>query len=167
MAGMIENGRYAEAEASAKSSLAKNAGDTEARMMLGEAYAATGRYQEAISEFEAAGKSAAAKKETSFVRLRSDLRRGEVLLVTGQEEAAQTLLQSLVRFYNASNPQTAPELTLVARALWRLEKYKDANELYMAAIAADPNYIEAHLGGGELFTENIITPRPPSFSATR
>ena len=153
LVGLVEAGRYAEAEASAKKLLEKNAAAADVRLMLGEVYAATGRYREAIGEFEAAGKNAATKGGISFVRLRGDLRRGEMLLLTGQEEAARTLFQSLVRYYNSANPQTAPELTLVARAFWHLEKYKDANDLYIAAITADATHIEAHLGGGELFTE--------------
>ena len=36
----------------------------------------------------------------------------------------------------------------------------------MAAIDADATHIEV-TGGGELFTEKIITPRPPSFSVMR
>ena len=49
--------------------------------------------------------------------------------------------------------RTRALLTLVARALVHLERYQDASAAYAAAISADPTHIEAHLGGGELFTE--------------
>jgi tetratricopeptide (TPR) repeat protein len=142
----LETGRYSEAEQAAKKFL--SAGPTpDVHLALGEVYAATGRYAESIEEFARAG-----EKASGAAKLRADLRRGEMLQMTGQEEKAREIFQSFVAYYNANQPQTAPELTLVARALTYLEKYKDANDLYLEAIAADPDYIEAHLGGGELFT---------------
>jgi tetratricopeptide (TPR) repeat protein len=143
----LETGRYREAEEAAKKFLSGGSQAAPARLSLGEAYAATGRYAEAINEFEQAGKSA-----PGVARLRGELRRGELLKLTGQEEAAQQIFQSFIRHYNNNNPRTAEELTLVARALVHLEKYKDASELYLDAIEADATFIEAHLGGGELFT---------------
>ena len=149
----LETGRYAEAEGAAKKFLEKRAEAGGVRHMLAEVLAATGRYDEAVAEFERAARdSAKAQGASPAERLESDLRRAEVLDLLGQEERAREIFQSFVRFYNENEPQTAPELTLVARALVHLEKYKDANDLFLAAIQANPSYIEAHLSGGELFT---------------
>ncbi|HZS07178.1 MAG TPA: tetratricopeptide repeat protein [Blastocatellia bacterium] len=144
----LETGKYAEAEEAAKKYISANSGNDQAHLALGEVYATTGRYAEAIAEFEKTGTS-----KQAVVKLRGDLRRAEMLRLTGKEEDAQPIFQSFVRYYNNNNPKTAEELTLVARALIHLEKYKDANDLILNATQADPSFIEAHLVGGELFTE--------------
>jgi tetratricopeptide (TPR) repeat protein len=138
----LETGRYAEAEAAARLFLNSHPEAGGVRHELAETLAATGRYAEAVKEFERAG-----------VGLASDLRRAELLEATGQGQRAREIFSSIVRFYEESEPADAPTLTTVARALVRLEKFQDARNLYAEAIEADPTYTEAHLGGGELFTE--------------
>lgn len=144
----LETGKYAEAEEAAKKFIAARGDNAAAHLALGEALAATGRYNEAITEFGKAGQT-----NQAVVKLRADLRRAETLLDIGKEEEAQPVFQSFVAYYNAKNPRTAEELTLIGRALTHLEKYKDANEMYLDATQADPTFIEAHLSGGELYTE--------------
>jgi tetratricopeptide (TPR) repeat protein len=138
----LETGRYAEAEASARAFLVSHPEAGGVRHELAEALAATGRYAEAIKEFERAATGPA-----------SDVRRAELLEATGQEARAREIYSALVRFYQESEPTDAPTLTSVARALVRLEKFQDARNLYADAIDADATYVEAQLGGGELFTE--------------
>jgi cellulose synthase operon protein C len=163
----LETGQYAEVETNAKKFLSARENEAQSRLMLGEIYAVTGRYAEAISEFEKASqlankaeqKSASKPDEQSdeksgreLIRLRADLRRGEILKLTGKDEPAQEIFQSFVKYYEDEDVDTAEALTLVARALTHLEKYQDANDIYLEAIAADETYIEAQLGGGELYT---------------
>lgn len=149
----VETGRYAEAEGAARKFLLKWPEAGGVRHVLAEALAATGRYTEAVTEFERAAKDSAKAGDPPAGQLESELGRAEVLALTGQEERAREIFQSFVSYYEESGPETAPELTLVARALVRLEKYRDANNLFMVAIEADPSFVEAHLGGGEVFTE--------------
>ena len=146
--GYIETGRYTEAEATAKRFLQKTPGDGPVRHQLAEALAATGRHTEAIAEFE----RAAADSEQSD-KLASDLRRAELLDLIGQEDVARAIYQSFVKYYTDNDPETAQELTSIARALVHLERYQDANDMYRSAIEADSNYLEAQLGAAELFTE--------------
>jgi tetratricopeptide (TPR) repeat protein len=166
----LETGQYAEAEANAKKFLAlggNEAQSSQARLMLGEIYATTGRYAEAIGEFEKASEIAKKadqkpapkpdeqsdeKPDQVLIRLRADLRRGEILQLTGKEEPAREIFQSFVKYYEDEDVSSAEALTLVARALTYLERYKDANDVYLEAIAADKELIEAQLGGGELYT---------------
>jgi cellulose synthase operon protein C len=163
----METGQYAEAESSAKKFLALGGNEAQSRLTLGEVYAATGRYAEAITEFgkasEIAKKAEAAaeskpdqqsdeKPDQELIRLRADLRRGEILQLTGNLEPAREIFQSFVKYYEEQDASTAEALTLVARALTHLERYKDANDVYLEAIAADEECIEAQLGGGELYT---------------
>src|SRR5262245_18091495 len=139
----------------------------QARLMLGEVYAATGRYSEAIGEFEKASEVAGSADEKpaskpdeqsdensdqELVRLRADLRRGEILQLTGKGEPAREIFQSFVKYYEEEDVSEAEALALVARTLTHLERYKDANDVYLEAIAADEECIEAQLGGGELYT---------------
>src|SRR5205085_5005845 len=69
-------------------------------------------------------------------KLRADLRRAELLNLTGKEEAAQEIFNSFVKYYEDNDVDSAEELTLVARALVYLEKYKEANDMYLEAISA-------------------------------
>ncbi|HET7286062.1 MAG TPA: tetratricopeptide repeat protein, partial [Pyrinomonadaceae bacterium] len=144
--GYIETGRYTEAEATAKRLLLKSPDAGSIRHELAETYAITGRHNEAVAEFERAAADPS-------IKLESDLRRAELLDLIGQEDRAKAIYESFVKFYTDSDPRTARELTLVARALVHLQRYHDANEMYRSAIEADSNYLEAQLGAAELFTE--------------
>jgi cellulose synthase operon protein C len=145
---LVETGRYAEAEATAKKLLAKTPNDAIVRHQLGEVLAITGRYTEAIAEFERAAKDTANKE-----RLESELRRAELLELTGHEDQAQSIYRSFIKYYNANDAENAFELTMIARALVHLERYQDANDMFRAAIEADSNFLEAQLSAGELFTQ--------------
>src|SRR5262249_19057790 len=86
------------------------------------------------------------------IKARADLRRAEILKLTGKEQAAQPIFESFIKFYEETDSLSAEELTLIARALVHLEKYKDANDIYDEAISEDGQYLDAHLSRGELFT---------------
>ncbi len=176
----LETGQYREAERDARRFAAAPQNEAQARYFLGEALAATGRYGEALAEFDRAARLAekkpatppddaaqkAKKKEDEepeeeadaeqlrrALRARADLRRAELLKLTGKEEEAQPLLESFIKYYDETTGMSADELTTVARALVHLEKVKDANDIYDEAIAEDETWIEAHLSRGELFTQ--------------
>ena len=148
----LETGRYSETETVAKKFLAKTPEAAGVRHELGEALALTGRYTEAIAEFERAVTDAE-KSNAPGDKLASDLRRAELLELIGQEDRAKTIYESFVKYYTDKNPETAPELTLIARALVHLERLQDANDMYRSAFEADTSYIEAQLGAAELFTQ--------------
>jgi tetratricopeptide (TPR) repeat protein len=146
----LETGQYAEAEREAKKFLGSTGrtGQTgQTNLLLGEVYAATGRYSEAIAEFEKAGNTTKAE-----LKLRADLRRAEILKLTGKEDAATEIFNAIADFYDKNEPETAAELTTIAAAMTHLEKYHEANKVYLEAIDLDEAYINAHLGGGELYT---------------
>ena len=148
----IETGRYTDAETAAKRFLQKSPDAGAVRHQLAETFALTGRYPEAIAEFERAAADSA-RSEAKADKLESDLRRAEVLELTGQEEPARTIYQSFVKFYTDKDPQSARELTMVARALVHLERFQDANDMFRSALEADSTYLEAQLGAAELFTD--------------
>ena len=130
----IETGRYAEAEAAARKFLEKTPEAGGVRTSWARAWRRPDRYAEAIGEFERGGARRRRRPESCRPSVwRATCAAREVLEATGQEERAREIFQSLVSYYNENEPETAPELTLVARALAHLEKYKDANDLYMAA----------------------------------
>src|ERR1043166_7727771 len=145
----LETGRYFDAEVSAKKCLAKKQA-AGVRHKLGEVFASTGRYAEAIAEFERASAEAA---KNPAIKLLGDLRQAEILELTGQEDRARPMFEALVTYYKEKQPDSAPELTSVARALVHLERFHDANDVYREAISADSTYIDAQLGAGELFNE--------------
>ncbi|MBS1788545.1 MAG: tetratricopeptide repeat protein [Acidobacteria bacterium] len=171
----LETGKYTEAETDAKKFLARGESPA-ARLALAEVMAITGRYTAAIAEFEkvsqitqkAIEKAEKEEKEKKpdanaeekpepipspkAQRVLADLRRAELLHLTGKEEQAKEIFESLVKYYEDNDVDSAEELTSIARTLSYLEKYQDAKDMYLEAIAADATYIEAQLGGGELFT---------------
>jgi predicted Zn-dependent protease len=114
---LIETGKYTEAEAAAKKLLVKTPNDASVRHQLGEVLAITGRYPEAIAEFERA-----AKDTTNKERLESELRRAELLELTGQGDQAQSIYQTFVKYYTDKDPASAFELTMIARALVHIER---------------------------------------------
>src|ERR1044072_5743922 len=148
----LETARYAEVEATAKRFLLKTPDTGPVRHELAEALALTGRYTEAIAEFERAAADSA-RADAVVDKLESDLRRAEILDLLGQEDRARTIYQTFVKHYTDNDPRTARELTLVARALVHLGRDEDANDMYRSAIEADSDYLEAQLGAGDLFTE--------------
>jgi cellulose synthase operon protein C len=172
----LETGQYKETERDARKFAAAAENEAQARLMLGEALAATGRYAEAIAEFDRAAKAAEKKQpekksddkdkkdkkdkaeedETQqpqrAIRAVAELRRAEVLKLTGRDDEAQPIFESFVRFYEDSDELTAEELTCIARALVYLERFKDANDMYDEAISSDESWLGGHLGRAELFT---------------
>ncbi|HSQ24715.1 MAG TPA: tetratricopeptide repeat protein, partial [Pyrinomonadaceae bacterium] len=146
----LETGRYLEAETAAKKFLLKKPAAAGVRHELAEVYASTGRYAEAITEFERAGTDAG---KSPAEKLSSDLRRAELLELTGQEDRARPIFEALVAYYKDKQPNTAAELTAVGRALVHLERYQDANDVYREAIEADATWLDAQLSAGELFTD--------------
>lgn len=149
----LETGRYTEAETSAKKFLLKFEDAGAVRHELGEVYVLTGRYTESVAEFERATADREKANAAPGDYLQSALRLAEVLELIGQEERAKPLYESFVKYYTDKDPQTASELTSIARALVHLERYQDANDVYRAAIEVDSEHFEAQLGAGELFTE--------------
>ena len=150
---LVETGKYTEAEAAAKRLLAKTPDDGNARHQLAEVLATTGRYTEAIAEFERAATDLQKSGDKTGARLESDLRRAELLELIGQEDQARAIYASFVKYYTDNDPETAAELTPIARALVHLERFQDANDLYRSALEADSNHLDAHLSAAELFTQ--------------
>jgi tetratricopeptide (TPR) repeat protein len=144
----IEVGNYAEAEARIKQYLRARPDDQLLRIEMGNVLFETGRYREAASEFEQVARAA---KGAAW--LRASLMRARSLLAQGKESEARPLLEEFIRYSNSNAPRSAEELTLIAKAITYLEKFKDANELYIDARQLDPNFIEAYLGQGELLNE--------------
>ena len=149
---LIETGKYTEAETTAQKLLARTPENGSVRHQLGEVLAITGRYTEAIAEFDRAAKDLD-KSQVPGERLESDLRRAELLELTGQEDQARAIYASFVKYYATNDPETALELTLIARALVHLERFQDANDMYRSAIEADSNHLDAQLSAAELFTK--------------
>ena len=150
---LIETGKYTEAEATAKRLLAKTPDAGRVRHQLAEALAQTGRYADAITEFERAATDLEKTNEIPGARLESDLRRAELLELIGQESTAKPIFESFVTYYTNKDPETAFELTMIARALVHLERYQDANDMYRSALEADSDYLDAHLSAAELYTQ--------------
>lgn len=162
----LETGKYTEAEATARKYLTANQNNLSARLTVAEVAALTGRYADALKEFERVSqqvdqaiKQAGDKEEALEAlkpqfkhKLRADLRRGELLKQTGKEDESQFVFQAIVKFYEDNDVEEAPALTRVAAALAYLERAQEAKDMYLDAISADEKYIDAQIGGGELFT---------------
>jgi cellulose synthase operon protein C len=147
-AALFESGDCAGAEKRVKEFLAAQPSEAALRVWLAEVQLETGRYSESLSEFETA-----ARNGKGPIWLRAMLGRARALRVQGTDEASLPILQEIVGYYTQNSPRTAEELTLIARALALLEKFKDANELFIDAREADPYFIDAFISQGELLLE--------------
>jgi cellulose synthase operon protein C len=145
----IETGDYAAAEKRVKDFLAKAPGDAPLRNALGDIQFETGRYAEAAAEFDRAAKTA-----KGVPLYRALLNRARALIAQGKTDEAKVLLVDLGEKYTANEEKnTAESLTIFAKAFALLEKYQDANDIYIDARDADDHYIEAYIGQGDLLNE--------------
>lgn len=149
----IETGRYVEAETTARKFLLKTPDAGGVRHELAQILTLTGRHADAIDEYQRAVADQRMTRAATSGILQSQLRLAEVLDSVGQEDRAQSIYKSLVKHYTDNDPQTAAELTPIARALVHLERFQDANDMYREAIETDSTYLDAQLGAAELFTE--------------
>ncbi|MBI3949798.1 MAG: tetratricopeptide repeat protein [Acidobacteria bacterium] len=154
----LETGQYEQAEKLTTQFLAIHPNDGALTNLRGEIYLSTGRYLEALAEFQKA-----AEKAQGAEALRAKLNSGFALIALGKTEEAHEIFRQFITYSNSRQVTSAEELTLIARALTFLEQYHDANDLYLDAIAADPTYIEAHLHAGELYIEKYNYAEAASF----
>jgi tetratricopeptide (TPR) repeat protein len=176
---LLKHGNYKDATAVFNGLLAKNQGDSDAaaglirvqietgdygsaqkraselqtsgpafRELLGEILFETGRYAEAADQFDQASKGAKGE-----IWLRAMLGKVRAADAVGKEEEARTTAQEFVRYYNNSSPRAATELALIAQGVIFLEKFKDANDLFIDARENDPSCVEAFVAQGELLNE--------------
>lgn len=142
-------GDYDNAELQVKRALAHASGDDEtarAVLMRGEIEALRGDYEAAVRSF-----ARVAEEFEGYPEAR--VRLGETLLKLGRKEEARRVLDSLADDYNAGKHQSAAGLTLVGLAVWRLEYFEDANDVFNDAVDKDPTYIPAYVAWGHLFLE--------------
>jgi tetratricopeptide (TPR) repeat protein len=144
----IETGEYSSAEKRAREFLAGHATSAGIRTQLAETYLLTGRYSEAATEAERA-----AKEGKPPVSVRALLTRVRALAAQGKEDEAKATAGQIIQAYSETAPRSAEEITLLARAAVYLEKYRDANELFIDAREAESNYVEAFIAQGELLNE--------------
>ncbi|MFM8395571.1 MAG: tetratricopeptide repeat protein, partial [Acidobacteriota bacterium] len=157
---LLETGQYREAEMNARRFLALPEPDPELWLLLAEALVATGRDREALPMLESVTRA-----ESQSAKIRAALRRGELLALSGDEESARKIYQTLVDYYEENVVDEPAELTAVASALVHLEKFQEANDLLLEAIGRDKEFIEAHLAGGELYTAKYNYAEAASFFA--
>jgi tetratricopeptide (TPR) repeat protein len=144
----IEVGDYAGAEKRAKEFLAKAPNVAELHIALGNIEFLTGRYAEAAQEFDRAVKVA----KGSAVN-RALLSRAQALLAQGKDDEAKPLLVQINDKYNDGDEVTALDLIVYAKTFALLEKFEDANDLFIDAREGDEKEIEAFIGQGELLNE--------------
>jgi tetratricopeptide (TPR) repeat protein len=144
----IATGELEAAEKSLRALLSDSSSEVSARTLLGELEFGTGRYAEAAADFERV-----IKEVKGTPALRAYVSRARALLAQGKVDESRAPLVEAARYYSENQPRSAEELTLIAQAFTLLEKFKDANEFYKDAREADPTYIEAFIGQGELFNQ--------------
>ena len=157
---LIETGQYRQAEAEARRFLAGPGADSAITLLLAEILALTGRDREALPLL-----AKAAESENELVRVPALLRRGELLALGGDEEGARKIFEALATYYDENVVDEVVELTAIARALVHLEKFQEANDLYLEIIGRDREHIDGHLGGGELYTSKYNYAEAAAFFA--
>lgn len=143
----LETGQYERAEKAVTQFLTIHPREGTLINLRGELYFTTGRYAQALTDFQKASEQA-----RGVEAWRAKLNSGLVLITLGQEEDAEKVFRQFISLSD-HQPTRAEELTLVARAITFLEHYHEANDLSLEAIDADPTYVEAYLNAGELYIE--------------
>ncbi|MEK6304153.1 MAG: tetratricopeptide repeat protein [Acidobacteriota bacterium] len=145
----IETGEYAAAAKRALDFLGAHPTEAAMRVVSGEVKLATGRYAEAEAEFDRAARDV----KNGVVWLRAKLGRVRALAAQGKDDASRAAAEEFVGYYNENPPRSAEELVLIASALVHVEKFEDANDLFIDAREADPTFIDAFTAQGELLNE--------------
>ena len=143
-----EVGDYTGAEKRVKEFLAKAPNAAELRIVLGTIEFLTGRYPEAAQEFDHAAKAA---KGTLLNR--ALLNRAEALFAQGKGDEAKPLVVQIAEKYNSDSDLSAADLIIYAKTFALLEKFQDANDLFIDARDADEKEIDAFIAQGELLNE--------------
>ena len=150
-------GRLEDAEELLQEALGANPEDARLGLLEGTLFRDTGRLDDALAAF-------ARVEQTGMGgnALLARLHRGELLLRTGEQEAALELLDGFIDVYNSSSSLDSRELLAVAGAVRQLEitdsaLLQDALRAYDQALASDPDNLEAHLGIGSLFVRTYQT----------
>ncbi len=145
----IESGDYVGAEKRVKEFLTKSPNAAELRIALGNIEFITGRYAEAAQEFDRAAKVA----KGSAVN-RALLCRAQALLAQGKDDEAKPVLLQITDKYNDGDGDvSAIDLIVYAKTFALLEKFQDANDLFIDARDADEKDTDALIGQGELLNE--------------
>jgi tetratricopeptide (TPR) repeat protein len=141
----IETGDYANAAKRASELVGRG---PVIRILLGEIEYQTGKYAEAASQFDMALKEAKGE-----ILLRALLGKVRVADALGRVDDVRANALEFVRYYNSQSEHSAIELALIAQGVVFLEKFKDANDLFIDAREKDPTCVEAFVAQGELLNE--------------
>lgn len=145
----IETGDYANATKRATVFLTSHPAEAAMRVANGEIKLQTGRYQEADAEFDRAARDV----KPGVTWLRAKLGRVRALAAQGKSEESLAIAREFAGYYNDNSPRLAEELTLIGRAMVYIEKFEDANDLFIDAREADPTFIDAFIAQGELLNK--------------
>ena len=78
---------------------------------------------------------------------------GDLLQFVGRKAESYPPLEEVVERYNNGLVFASPDVAMVARASWLLDRFHEANSLFREATRADPGNLEAHVLWGDLFLE--------------
>ena len=78
---------------------------------------------------------------------------GDLLQFVGRKAESYSPLEEVVERYNNGLVFSSPDVAMVARASWLLDRFHEANSLFQEATRADPQNLEAHVLWGDLFLE--------------
>lgn len=145
----IETGDYANAAKRANGFLNTHPAEAAMRVASGEIKLQTGRYSESDAEFDRAARDS----KPGVIWLRAKLGRVRALAAQGKVDESLAIAQEFVGYYNDNSPRAAEELTLIGRAMIHIEKFEDANDLFIDAREADPTFIDAFIAQGQLLNE--------------
>ena len=154
---LMDVGRLDEAETLLQEGVDQDPGNAHLGLLVGGLLRDTGRLEEALATF-----TEVEELGTGGDALLARLHRGELLLRTGEQEAALAIFDQFIDLYNSSQSLSSREFMAVAGAVRHLEftnsaLLQDALRAYDEALAANPDNLEAHLGVGMLFVRTYQT----------
>ena len=140
----IRTGAY-EAAAKTVDKLAKLKGaEQRAEVLRAELDLLRGRYAEVIKRLDPVVLANDANLRARWVL-------GQANAALGKDDRAHAVLDRMADLYIDGHVTTAEDLTYLAHGLWHTHHFKNASQIFGEALQADPKYLPANVGWGNLF----------------
>lgn len=111
----------------------------------------TGDYEHALTHLDAIVNS-------PNIAIAARFEKAKVLDDTGKRDEAEALYRQVISDFQNGNARASNEMRYVAEAMWALQYFHDANDVFKLATQADPRNAEAFVAWGDLLAEKYNEP---------
>ena len=147
----VRTGDYAKAREKFEAWSGANPNAGPVRLAAGRINYVTGNYERALAHLNAI-------LNFPNVGVAAQYEKAQVLQATGKREEADAVHEKIVDNYLNGITRSPADALWVARSMWALEKFHDANDVLKIVTQADPRNAEAFVAWGDLLAEKYNEP---------